>query len=811
MSQCPLEYFHGAELPAQVWTDKYALRDPDDKVVEATPDDMHRRMAREFARVERVKFKHPLTEDEIYELFKGFGPIIPQGSPMYGIGNPRPVSLSNCFVTGTDPVPCDSYGGIMRVDEHLVQISKRRGGVGTDLSHIRPAELPTNNSSRKATGVVPIMRRYSNTIREVGQSGRRGALLLSISVHHPEVLEFSRIKLDPKEVTGANVSVRLTDEFLKAVRADGEYEQRWPVDSAEPVIRRTAKARDVWMAIIAAAHARAEPGLLFWDNILRESPADCYAKHGFRSISCNPCAELILCLHDSCRLLLVNLFSCVVDPFAPQAHFDWAALTKYARLAQRLMDDLVDLELEMVDRIIAKVESDPEPEPVKRPELELWRDVRKKCELGRRTGTGQTALGDAMAAVGIRYGSDESIAFAERVYRTLKLGAYRESVEMARELGPFPVWDPALEKDNPFLNRIRDEDPDLYADMQRVGRRNIALLTTAPTGSVSLLAGPDPKYAGTTSGIEPLFVDAPYVRRKKVNHGDKAARVDFTDVTGDQWTHHEVFHPKLKQWMDVTGETDWRKSPYRGCCAEDLDWRKRVRLQAAAGRHLDHSISSTLNVPADITVEQVAVIYETAWEEGCKGITVYRKGCRDGVLVDKPTPSMPKTNSPKRPRDLPCDVHHTRIKGNDHFVVIGLLEGHPYEVFAGADPRGIFKNVEKGRLRKVSRGHYDLIPAGADDTPRPDIASLLTDEQEAVTRLTSTALRHGAPLVHVVEQLSKVRGDLTGFARAVGRVLRRYVADGAKVSGTTCEKCGGVLIFQEGCQRCQSCGASRCQ
>ena len=801
-----LDYFLGDELPASVWTEKYALRDRDDRLVEQNPDQMHRRIAREFARVEKAKFKKPYTEDYIYGLLKGFGPIIPQGSPMYGIGNPQFASLSNCYVVTP---PTDSYGGILRTDEQMVQLCKRRGGVGTDLSAIRPSELPTTNSARTATGVVPFMERYSNSIREVGQNGRRGALMLTISVHHPQVLDFARAKLDPKKVTGANVSVRLTDEFLQAVEADANYEQRWPIDSTNPQISRRVSAREVWREIIKCAHERAEPGLLFWDRIISESPADCYSDVGFSTVSTNPCSELGLSILDSCRLLLANLFACVSRPFRKDAEFDFDLLFDYAYVAQRLMDDLVDLELECVNRILAKIATDPEDEVSKRAERELWEQVRANCSNGRRTGTGITALGDAIAATGLRYGSDESIRFTDDVYRTLKLGAYRSSVDMAKELGPFPVWSAAKEKDNPFLNRIREQDPRLYADMQKYGRRNIALLTTAPAGSVSILAGPD-EYFGTTSGIEPLFRDEPYKRRKKINHAEKNARVDFVDDNGDRWTEFPVYHAKIRMWMDVTGETDWRKSPYHGCCAEDLDWRQRVKLQAAAQRHIDHAISSTLNLPADVTVEKVAEIYETAWRAGCKGITVYRKGCRDGVLIDSAAPAkkVAKTTAPKRPRELPCSVHRTTVKGEPCTVFVGLLEGDPYEAFALLGDCGLASDCDSGLLRKERRGQYRFV--GGDDSV-VEVTENLTDEQAAVTRLVSTSLRHGADVAFVVHQLEKTKGSLTGFSKAVARVLKKYVKDGTAVSGEKCGSCGEEsLVRQEGCATCKSCGWTKC-
>jgi ribonucleoside-diphosphate reductase alpha chain len=720
------------------------------------------------------------------------------------------ILAQNCFVC--DP-PSDSYGGIMHTDEQIVQICKRRGGVGTDLSNLRPEFTPTSNSARSSTGVVAFMERYSRSIREVGQNGRRGALMLTISVHHPQVLDFARVKLDDKRVTGANISIRLSDEFLRAVEDDTEYEQRWPVDSPTPSISRKVRARDVWKEIIHCAWVRAEPGLLFWDRILEESPADCYGQFGFRTVATNPCAELPLSVLDSCRLLVLNLFHFVRDPFTAHASFDWQAFHDHARLAQRLMDDLIDLELEAVQRILRKIENDPETEFIKRTEYGMWKRIKQACKNGRRTGTGVTAIGDTLAALGVRYGSDESIELVDKFYRTLKLGCYHESVEMSKELGPFPVWNPELEKDCPFLLRIRDEDPALYEDMQKFGRRNIALLTTAPTGTTSLVAGPRPFFQ-TTGGIEPLF-QTHFVRRKKINHGEKNARVDFVDDLGDRWQEFTVYHPKLRLWMQATGETDPTKSPYHGCCAEDIDWQQRVKLQAAAQRHVDHGISSTLNLPEDVSEEKVAEIYETAWRAGCKGVTVYRKNCRTGVLVDakESGPKVSKTDAPKRPRELPCELHFTRVKGKEYFVVVGLLGGEPYEVIAGEnaaeDGRFIEATAGKATSTKVKRGQYRL--ERGETVLAENLTDNISDEEEAITRMVSTALRHGADVAFVVHQLEKSKGDLASFGKALARVLKKYIKDGTKVSGETCPSCGSEnVIRQEGCVSCKDCSYSKC-
>lgn len=835
-----LQYFGGRnELSPKVFVDKYALRDQDGNMVELTPDDMHRRLAKEFARVEKKKFKKPLSEEEIYDLFRRFSKIIPQGSPMYGIGNPyQYVSLSNCYVL--DP-PLDSYGSILDTDEELVQISKRRGGVGISLDNLRPSGMATRNSSRTSTGVVSFAQRYSNSIREVGQQGRRGALMLTLNVHHPQVLDFAHCKDDEVSVTGANISIALTDEFLTAVMNGEEYEQRWPVNSDTPVISRMVDAREVWMEIIKAAHGRAEPGLIFWDRAISESPADCYADVGFKTVCTNPCSEIFLSILDSCRLLLVNLFSCVRNPFSSSAYLDFDMLYELAGLAQRLMDDLVDLEIEAVQRIIAKIEADPEPEHIKTKELRTWQRILEACINGRRTGTGITALGDTLAALGIKYGSQASIEMTEEIYKTLKLGAYRSSVDMAKELGAFPVWDAKKETKCPFLLRIAEDDPKLYKDMQKHGRRNIALLTTAPTGSTSILAslnlfvpntgfkmeeklrekfscviepvdaGYNLHWHGTTAGIEPLFKDV-FTRRKKGNPGDEKFRSDFVDATGDHWMEFDVHHPGLEAWMVVNESDDIEASPYRGACADNIDWVKRVELQAAAQRHIDHSISSTINLPNNVSVERVAEVYETAWKAGCKGITVYRDGCRSGVLIDSnksKKAEIVRHNAPERPKELECDVYHVSVKGVPYFVLVGLLDGQPYEVFAGKNGF-ISKKIKKGKVVKVLRPKcYKAIMD--DGTEIQPITMACDEEQEALTRMISTGLRHGTPINFMVDQLEKVGGDMTGFARSIARSLKKYIPDGTKVD-STCDQCSASdsLVRQEGCVVCMSCGASKC-
>jgi len=800
-----LKYFEGNDLAAKVFLDKYALRDNEGNILEDTPEKMHWRIAAEFARIEALKFKKPMTKEEIFSYLDKFGYIVPQGSPMYGIGNNyQTVSLSNCYVTES---PLDSYSGILKIDQEMAQISKRRGGVGTDLSNLRPDGAVTQNAARTSTGIIPFMERYSNTIREVGQSGRRGALMLSISVHHPQVLDFATVKNDETKVTGANVSIRLTDEFLMAVKNDEEYEQRWPVDSKTPKISNMVRAREVWETVVHSAWLRAEPGLLFWDNIQNNNAVDCYKDFGFETISTNPCSELPLCAYDSCRLLVQNLFSYVINPFKYNAYFDFELFSKHAKISQRLMDDMIDLELENLNKIIAKIKKDPEDAETKRPELKLWEKIKKKCEEGRRTGTGITAEADMLAALGLKYGSNRSIEVVEEVHKVQKLASFSSSVEMSKELGPFPIWCWNIEKNSSFLRKIEEEDPKLYKDMAKYGRRNIANLTIAPTGSLSILTQ-------TTSGIEPLFMLEPYTRRKKINPTDEHARTDFVDKSGDHWQEFQVYHPKVKLWMDITGKTELEKAPWYGCCAEDLDWKNRVKLQAAAQKHIDHAISSTLNLPEDVELEKVAEIYQTAWESGCKGVTVYRKNCRTGVLIDNSSKrsenTMIKTDAPKRPRDLPCDIYHMTTMGEKFFVVVGLINGEPYEVFAGKDEMFSHKSAKSGSVKKLKRGHYQ-VTTDSGNVAIDDTHGLVDPDKESLTRMASTALRHGADISFVVEQLNRNKGGFQSFAKTLARALKKYIADGKSASGQVCQSCNSSenLRYQEGCVTC-SCGWSKC-
>lgn len=1261
-----LKYFNNNDFAAKIFVDKYALRDKEDRLVEKTPEDTHRRLAREFARIEKNKFKNPLTEDQIFYYLDKFAKIIPQGSPMFAIGNPfQIVSSSNCFVIDS---PLDSYSSILKTDEELAQISKRRGGVGLDISHIRPNGSLTSNSSRTSTGIVPFMCRYSNTIREVGQclhgdtlvltssglerikninkgdsvwtengwkkvisthqtnketikiktkkgrtiicskdhpfhtingekessqfikgdnvtyivgqewygsdfildpieykkssynnsnrlneinypekldtdfayfigysygdgfvsydenkisgiylscdrkwkyiseklieiskkilnkenisfrerknencdeiritsrclveflqhnnllkqkseniefpekllkakkdilfsfisgyfdadgsvvktkkayklssinysflqtiqcifssfgicstirhserknnwkdiyelyingkksqkifknlmtesikvskitfnekrrdcyrteyktenfstnssrhsyiidnnqylsystverlaselslennyfllqdeikeiseyekdtilydigledthfffanglyahnSGRRGALMLTISIHHPESvipwdnsvdgepydvevhnpslgsfvisskyynpkkIDFATSKYDPSKVTGANISIRLSDEFLNALEKDDYFEQRWPVDSENPVIRKKVRAKDVWEKIIHSAWRTAEPGLLFWDTIIKESPADCYYDYGFRSVSTNPCAELPISVGDSCRLLALNLFGFIVNPFSDNAYFDYKNFYETSKIAQRLMDDLIDIELECVRRILNKIENDPEPEEIKSREKNLWLKVYESCENGRRTGTGILALGDTLAALNIKYGTEIGINETDKIYKTLKFACYQSSVEMAKELGSFKVWDKELEKDNPFLNRFKDESIDLgngeiinginiWNEMQRYGRRNISLLTTAPTGSISNLAKLVNNF-GTSSGIEPQYSITPYTRKKKGNPGDKNFRSDSVDQNGDHWMHFKIYPSAVQEWMDITGENDITKSPWYKNTAEDLDWSLRVALQAKANAHIDHSISSTVNIPNNTSVEKVAEIYETAWRSKCKGITVYRDGCRTGVLVrenkdtnNKTDFKLHKTDAPKRPKSLECDVHHIKVQGEEYFVLVGIFHGEVYEIFAGKNGM-ISKEVKKGEIKKVKRGHYQAVLDNGEIID--NVCDFITDDQAAITRLASLSLRHGSDIKHCVTSLEKVPGDMTSLAKSMARALKKYIKDGEKQTGIECGSCGSEnIIRQEGCITCRNCGWSKC-
>jgi ribonucleoside-diphosphate reductase alpha chain len=806
--EASVEYFGGDELAAKVFLDKYALRDNDGNLLEQIPTQMHHRMAKEFARIESKKFKNPLTEEEIFGLFDRFKYVVPQGSPMFGIGNNHQiVSLSNCYVVES---PEDSYGGICRVDEMLCQISKRRGGVGLDISKIRPAGTGVKNAARNSTGVVSFMERYSNTIREVGQSGRRGALMLTIHVAHPDIEQFVTIKNDATKVTGANISVLLSDEFLTAVEKGEKFRLRFPVDAPPSDTDKWVDARELWMKMINNAWLRAEPGLLFWDKIKKYNAVDCYHEEGFDTVSTNPCSEITLSKFDSCRLMAMNLYSYVVDPFTNGSYFDYDLFEKHSEIIQRLMDDMIDLEEEKILQIIDKIKKDPEEKGIKARELELWQNIHDRCIKGRRTGTGVTAMGDTLAALGLKYGSEESISEVSKIMKTLCLSSFRSSMEMAKDIGAFPIWNWQKEKDSEFLAMIKENDPKLYKEISIHGRRNIANLTIAPTGTVSILTQ-------TTSGVEPLFMLFPYTRRKKINPTDKNAKVDFVDQNGDSWQEFTVYHPKVQRWMEIAGEKDLTKSPWHGCCAEEINWVDAVRLQAAAQKYIDHAISKTVNLPENVAVEEVAKIYEAAWKYGVKGCTIYRSNCRTGVLVDKSKEEksknkIQKNDAPKRPASIDAEVHFSKVKGDDYYVVVGLLEGDPYEVFAGINTKGdkqiVKKNVTKGKLKKRTRGQYSLV-AGTDEFALSGIHN--HENGDSLCRMLSTALRHGADINFVVHQLEKTEGDLSSLSKVLARSLKKYIKDGSTVSGENCGQCEtGKLERQDGCVICKSCGWTKC-
>lgn len=813
-----VEYFGGDDLAASVYLGKYALTTPDGDILEPTPDEMHWRLANEFARIE-AKYPNPMKANEIYEYFRGFKSIIPQGSPMAGIGNPyQNMSISNCFVIDA---PFDSYAGLLKTDQEEAQIMKRRGGVGFDISTIRPRGLATANAAKTTDGIGVFMERFSNTCREVAQGGRRGALMLSISVHHPEIETFIHIKRDKTKVTGANISIRLTDEFMQAVKDDTDYELRFPVDSKNPSLTQRVNAREIWNQIIESAHDSAEPGLLFWDTVQRRTPAEAYPE--FRSVSTNPCGEIVLSPYDSCRLLLVNVASFVVNPFTTHAFFDYESFHAASQIAQRLMDDMVDLEIECIDKILAKIDADPEPDDVKAIERSLWQKIRHACVTGRRTGTGVTAVGDAVAAMNMRYGSDQSVDFVERVYRELAIGCYQSTVQLAKERGAFPAYDYELEKDHEFINQIMDQDDKLRAEWKQYGRRNVALTTTAPAGSVSTLTQ-------TTSGIEPAFLLS-YTRRKKINPSDGDVTPDFIDELGDKWIEFPVYHHWFKKWMDITGLTEEKDSPYWGATANDIDWVQKVKLQAAAQKWICHAISNTTNLPSDVSVDTVKDIYMAGWESGCKGVTIYRDGSRSGVLVAAPaevkdeTPRIFVHNAPKRPIELPCEVHHMTVQGEKWMFFVGMLEGLPYEIMGGLSQYvSVPKRVKKGKTVKHNGPstpkarydfHYDFEDDPDNEVVLKDIATLFDNATySAFTRTISLALRHGTDVRFVVEQIQKgaeKEDDLFSFSKAVSRVLKHYIQDGTIIADKKCLDCGAAdLVYQEGCMMCKSCGSSKC-
>ena len=827
-----IEYFGGDELAANVWMNKYALRD-DDKIYELNPDMMHHRLASEFARIER-NYPNPMSEETIYELLKDFRYVIPQGSPMSGIGNDfQVVSLSNCFVIGNSGAS-DSYGGIMKIDQEQVQLMKRRGGVGHDLTHIRPAGSPVKNSALTSTGIVPFMERYSNTTREVAQGGRRGALMLSISIKHPNAEQFIDAKLEQGKITGANVSVKITDEFMQCVRDGKPFVQQYPVDSPNPLVRQEIDARTLWNKIIHNAWASAEPGVLFWDTILRESVPDCYADFGYRTVSTNPCGEIPLCPYDSCRLIAVNLYSYVDNPFTPEASFNFDKFRDHIAKAQRLMDDLIDLELEKVNKILAKIDSDPESDDIKSVERNLWLNIKMKCLEGRRTGLGITAEGDMLAGMGLRYGTDEATDFAVKVQRTLACAAYGSSVNMAKERGSFPLYDANREKLNPFIQRLAEADPKLYTEMVQNGRRNIALLTIAPTGTVSICTQ-------TTSGIEPVFLVS-YKRRKKINPNDKdtSKHKVVKDENGDYFEEYNVLHPKFVDWLKLKGYTKEQidslddkeldrliaESPYYKATSADIDWVNKVKMQGAIQKWVDHSISVTVNIPKETTEEIVSTIYQTAWESGCKGCTIYRDGSRHGVLVSKSENKNCNDNefnenkAPKRPKKLEAEVVRFKNEKEDWIAVVGMYEHRPYEIFTGRAENFVLpKWVEKGWVIRVkekgdehARYDFQFLDQDGYHVTMEGLSRMFKKEYWNYAKLISGILRHGMPIPNVVDLIGKLNFDvdsITTWSNGVARALKRYIKDGTE-TGETCPDCGGKIIYTGGCKSCPNCGWSKC-
>lgn len=850
-----LKYFDGDELAARVWVNKYAMKDSFGKIYEKSPEEMHWRIANELARIER-KYKNPISAKDVFDLLDHFRYIIPAGSPMTGIGNNHQVaSLSNCFVIGLDG-DADSYGAILRIDEEQVQLMKRRGGVGHDLSHVRPKGSPVNNSALTSTGLVPFMERYSNSTREVAQDGRRGALMLSVSIKHPDSESFIDAKMEEGKVTGANVSVKVTDEFMDAAVNDKPYVQQFPIDSKEPLFRKEISAKKLWEKIVHNAWKSAEPGVLFWDTIIRESLPDCYADLGFKTVSTNPCGEIPLCPYDSCRLLSINLFSYVVDPFTTKARFDFEKFKKHVQLAQRLMDDIVDLEMEKIELIMAKIKSDPQNDEVKNSEYHLWEKIKAKSGAGRRTGVGITAEGDMLAAMGLRYGTKAATDFSVEVHKTLALNAYRSSVTMAQERGAFEIFEASREANNPFLLRMKEEDPQLYEDMVRYGRRNIACLTIAPTGTTSLMTQ-------TTSGIEPVFMPV-YTRRRKVNPNDTDVHVDYVDEVGDSFEEYIVYHKKFLDWMTVNGidstkrytqeEIDElvKRSPYYKATANDVDWLMKVRMQGAIQKWVDHSISVTVNLPANVDEALVNRLYVEAWKSGCKGCTIYRDGSRSGVMISVSNKDKKDKNNDAaaeekvkdlsiaeeqhehicqpphvvevRPQVLDCDVVRFQNNKDKWVAFVGLLDGYPYEIFTGLqdDDEGIVlpKSVTKGKIIKQTnpdgshRYDFQFENKRGYKTTVEGLSEKFNPEYWNYAKLISGVLRYRMPIDHVIKLVGSLQlksESINTWKNGVERALKKYVTDGTVASGQTCPVCGQeTLVYQEGCLICTNCGASRC-
>ncbi len=832
VKEATIKYFGGDQLAADVWMNKYALKDSDGNIFELTPDDMHHRIASEIARIEN-RYPNPMSEEEVFEVLKDFRYIVPQGSPMAGIGNDFQISsLSNCFVIGTNG-KSDSYGAIMKIDQEQVQLMKRRGGVGHDLSHIRPAGSPVKNCALTSTGVVPFMERYSNSTKEVAQDGRRGALMMSISINHPDSEDFIDSKMEQGRITNANVSVRISDEFMKAVKENKPFVQKYPIDSDTPQFTKEIDAKRLWDKIIHNAWQSAEPGVLFWDTITRESIPDCYADLGFKTLSTNPCGEIPLCAYDSCRLLAMNLYSYVENPFTDKARFNAELFAKHVAVAQRIMDDIIDLEIEKIDAILDKVYSDPESDEVKRCEVELWKNIRRKALQGRRTGIGITAEGDMLAALGKRYASDEAIDFSTSVQKLLAFEAYKSSVNLAKERGAFEVFDAKREENNPFIKRLREMDENFYQDMVKYGRRNIAMLTIAPTGTVSICTQ-------TTSGIEPVFMVS-YKRRRKVNPNDKNAKVSFTDNEGNAFEEYNVFHPKFMTWLEVNGynveevknyndeqlQEIINKSPYYKATANDIDWVSKVKMQGEMQKWVDHSISVTVNIPAETTEELVSQIYLTAWECGCKGMTIYRDGSRTGVLVSNKKEEKKnnendfvETHSPVRPKTLECDVVRFQNNYEKWIAFVGKINNKPYEIFLGkqddfylppfVETAWITKNKdEEGKSRydlqfKDKQG-YKITIEGLSRSFSPEFWNY--------AKLISGILRHGMPISNVVtliQNLSVDEDNINAWKNGIARALKRYIPDGTKVDKEVCPTCGDALVYEDGCKHCKNCGYSKC-
>lgn len=831
------DYFKGDELAARVWVNKYALKDSYGNIYEKTPEDMHHRIAREIARIEQ-RYPNGMTEDQVFDLIKDFNHILPQGSPMAGIGNEYQVgSLSNCFVIGLDGAP-DSYGGIIKIDEEQVQLMKRRGGVGHDLSHIRPKGSPVKNSALTSTGLVPFMERYSNSTREVAQDGRRGALMLSVSISHPDSEAFIDAKMTEGKVTGANVSVRINDAFMQAAEKGEKYVQRYPIDGkGEPLVTREIDASALWRKIVHNAWKSAEPGVLFWDTITRESVADCYADLGFKTISTNPCGEIPLCPYDSCRLIAINLYSYVLNPFTNEARFDFDTFRSHVAAAQRIMDDIIDLEMEKIEKIIAKIEADPETDEVKQTERNLWNKIRTKTLKGRRTGVGTTGEGDMLAALGLRYGTEEATSFSVEVHKALALAAYRSSVEMAKERGAFEVFDAQREANNPYIGRIREADPQLYEDMVKYGRRNIACLTIAPTGTTSLMCQ-------TSSGIEPVFMPV-YKRRRKVNPNDPNIHIDYVDETGDAFEEYIVYHHKFITWMQVNGievrnnytqeEIDdlVKRSPYYKATANDINWLEKVNMQGRIQKWVDHSISVTINLPSDVSEDLINDLYMQAWKVGCKGCTVYRDGSRSGVLIatqkdkkaeEKPVLAIEAHQLLKRPIELDADVVRFQNNKEKWIAFIGLVNNKPYEIFTGLadDEDGIFcpKSVNKGKIIKAidengnKRYDFQFINKRGYKTTIEGLSDKFNPEYWNYAKLISGVLRYGMPIEQVIKLVGGLElnsESINTWKMGVERALKKYLPNGMQASGQKCPNCGQeTLVYQEGCLICTSCGTSRC-